>query len=70
MTNKTTISDGDIENGLNIVAGLIDDFGDAYWPIFDRLERELEERRSRSARLRARLSMADRKHRNHLTAVQ
>ena len=55
MAKADQITDQDIEDGLNFVAGLIDRHGDAYWPIFERLERELAERRSRAARLRARL---------------
>lgn len=55
MTQSSTITDQDIEDGLNFVAGLIDRHGDVYWPIFERLERELEERQSKAARLSARL---------------
>lgn len=55
MTSSRTITDQEIEDGLDLVAKLIDRYGDVYWPVFDRLERELEQRRSKSARLRARL---------------
>lgn len=41
----------DIESAIRTVASLIDRFGDAYWPILERLEQELESRRSRAARL-------------------
>lgn len=41
----------DIERSIRTVASLIDRFGDAYWPILERLEQELESRRSRAARL-------------------
>ena len=33
------------------VARVIELYGDAYWPILERLEAELEERRAKSARL-------------------
>lgn len=51
MAKADEITDQDIEDGLNFVAGLIDRHGDAYWPIFERLERELDERQSRRAKL-------------------
>lgn len=41
----------DILRSIRTVASLIDRFGDAYWPILERLEQELESRRSRAARL-------------------
>ncbi|MEO0751555.1 MAG: hypothetical protein AAFY25_07095 [Pseudomonadota bacterium] len=41
----------DIERSIRTVASLIDRFGDVYWPILERLEHELESRRSRAARL-------------------
>jgi hypothetical protein len=44
-------SEADIERAIRTVASLIDRFGDAYWPILERLEQELELRRSRVARL-------------------
>lgn len=44
-------SDSDIESAIRTVASLIDRFGDAYWPILERLERELDARKSRAARL-------------------
>lgn len=56
MAKDDEITEQEIEDGLDFVAGLIDRHGDAYWPIFDRLERELEQRRSRAARLQARLN--------------
>lgn len=46
-------TDQDIERSIRTVASLIDRFGDAYWPILERLEQELESRRSREARLRS-----------------
>lgn len=56
MAKAEQITEQDIEDGLNFVAGLIDRHGDAYWPIFERLERELEQRQSKAARLKARLN--------------
>lgn len=44
-------TDRHIEDAIRTVASLIDRFGDAYWPILERLEQELEARRSRAARL-------------------
>ncbi|ADM08785.1 hypothetical protein PB2503_03552 [Parvularcula bermudensis HTCC2503] len=56
MPSRRTISEEEIEDGLNVVARLIDRYGDVYWPVFERLERELEQRRSRSARVKSRLN--------------
>lgn len=55
------VSEQEIEDALASAARIIDRYGDAYWPIFERLERELENRRSRAARLRARLNSAQAK---------
>ena len=55
MPTRSPVTEEDIKLGLGIVAKLIDEFGEAYWPIFDRLERELEIRQKRCARLRNRL---------------
>ena len=55
MPSRRVISEEEIEDGLNVVARLIDRYGDVYWPVFERLERELEDRRSRSWRVKARL---------------
>lgn len=58
MAKSRVISDQEIEDGLELIAELIDRYGDVYWPLFDRLERELEERRSKAARLQKRLRRA------------
>lgn len=50
------ISDRQLEDALKIAARVIDLYGDAYWPIFDRLEHELNLRRNRSARLNSYLA--------------
>ena len=55
MDTKRPITDKDIEKGLRILARIIGLYGDRYWPLFDRLEQELSERRSRAERLSARL---------------
>jgi len=36
---------------MGTVAWIIDLYGDAYWPIFERLEKELEIRRERQKKL-------------------
>ena len=48
----TEFSDHEIEDAIRTVASLINRFGDAYWPILERLEIELEHRRARQAKLR------------------
>lgn len=55
MPQFRKITEEEIEDGLNVVARLIDRYGDAYWPVFERLERELEERRSKAAKVKDRL---------------
>ena len=45
------VSDKEIEAALHSVAKLVSTYGDKYWPIFERLEEELENRRSKSKRL-------------------
>ena len=40
-----------LEHCLSILARVIDSQGDAAWPLFERLERELEDLRGRRARL-------------------
>lgn len=45
------VSDKEIEAALNSVAQLVSTYGDKYWPIFERLEEELKNRRSKSVRL-------------------
>lgn len=44
-------SDHDIERAMATVARVIELYGDAYWPILERLESELDQRRAKSARL-------------------
>ena len=40
-----------IETGLKILARLIAAYGDAYWPLFERLEKEFEHEKTRQNRL-------------------
>lgn len=48
----------DIEKMLKFIACIIDVYGDEYWPIFDRLEVELEQIRSRETRLKSYLELS------------
>ena len=50
------ITDKDIEEGLSILAWLIDRYGDVAWPLFERLEKELESRRKRKSHIQSRLT--------------
>lgn len=45
------ISERELEVALLSVAQLVNSYGDKYWPIFERLENELDYRRSKSKRL-------------------
>ena len=45
------IATKDIEAATRIAADLVANYGEVYWPIFSRLEKELKARQSRSARL-------------------
>ncbi len=49
------IRDSDIEEGLVTAAKLVEAYGDDYWPIFEKLEKELDKRQSRVLKVRARL---------------
>ena len=53
MSLNRPVTEEELENGLSIVARLIECYGDSYWPIFERLEKELLDRQKR------RLNMAD-----------
>ena len=41
----------DLYSGIQVAVTLVDLHGAAYWPVFERLEREIDERESRKARL-------------------
>lgn len=45
-------TEADFERAMRFVAWLIELYGDAYWPVFDWLEEELEIRRARTAKLK------------------
>lgn len=49
-------SDDDIERAMATVARVIELYGDAYWPILERLEAELDARRVKTSRLRKHLA--------------
>ena len=51
MDKGQQVTEREIENGLSSLARLIDRYGDAYWPVFERLERELGIRKERRKRL-------------------
>lgn len=55
MKNPADASNQQIEQGLKTAARLVDQLGDNYWPVFERLEHELELRQSRAERLKRRL---------------
>ena len=46
-----TVTAEDLEYGLGVLARIIDTQGDAVWPLFERLERELEDLQSRRGRV-------------------
>lgn len=48
-----------LERGLAILAQVIDRQGDAAWPLFERLERELEAIRSRRRRIETHLRRSE-----------
>lgn len=55
IDHSKAYTDEEIENAMATVARVIELYGDAYWPILERLERELTERRAKSARLSSHL---------------
>lgn len=55
MDKGQQVTEQEIESSLNSLARLIDRYGDAYWPIFERLEHELKVRKERRHRLSAHL---------------
>jgi hypothetical protein len=55
IDHSKVYTDDEIENAMAIVARVIELYGDAYWPILERLERELTERRAKAARLNSHL---------------
>lgn len=55
IDHSRAYSDEEIENAMAIVARVIELYGDVYWPILERLERELGERRAKASRLSSHL---------------
>ena len=51
MNKGQQVTDQEIESSLNSLARLIDRYGDAYWPIFERLGQELKVRQERRIRV-------------------
>ena len=49
--DQSVMQEADIEAALRGVASLIQMYGSKYWPVFERLESELEAMRSRRIRL-------------------
>jgi len=60
-------SDDDIERAMATVARVIELYGEAYWPILERLEAELEDRRAKSARLNRHLKRFQNRNLRHST---
>ncbi|MEO0975648.1 MAG: hypothetical protein AAFY24_00250 [Pseudomonadota bacterium] len=59
------VSDQDLEDALSIAAKMIDLYGYKYWPIFERLENELDARTERIKRVQARLANSRPAYRSH-----
>ena len=53
--SKPPVTKETLERGLAVLAQVIDRQGDAAWPLFERLERELEAIRSRRRRIETHL---------------
>ncbi len=51
MDKGQQVTEQELESSLSSLARLIDRYGDAYWPVFERLERELNARKERRQRL-------------------
>jgi len=49
MSNLTVTR---LEKAVSVAASLVEDLGDEYWPVFERLDSELSKRQSRFKRLR------------------
>jgi hypothetical protein len=47
-----TIENTKLEKAVSVAASLVEDLGDEYWPVFERLDSELSKRQSRFKRLR------------------
>ena len=49
--SDTTVPLHALYRGMEMAISLLDKYGDAYWPVFERLETEINERESRAERL-------------------
>lgn len=49
--SDTTVPLHALYRGMETAISLLDKYGDAYWPVFERLETEINERESRAERL-------------------
>ena len=49
MSNLTVTR---LEKAVSVAASLVEDLGDEYWPVFERLDSELSKHQSRFKRLR------------------
>ena len=49
---SNTVTAEDLEYGLGVLARIIDTQGDAVWPLFERLEHELEVVKGRRQRVK------------------
>ena len=62
MAKRRVYSDEELEDGLDLLAELIDRYGEVYWPIFDRLEIELSTIRKKKEKITSRLRRCDGKY--------
>jgi len=68
------VTSEDLEYGLSILARILDTRGDAVWPLFERLERELADMESRRGRVEKHLlrdvPASDREQDGHKTSLR
>ena len=50
--SDTTVPLHALYRGMETAISLLDKYGDAYWPVFERLETQINERESRAERLK------------------
>ena len=58
MLSRKEVTEKELEFALHSVAQLLNTYGDKYWPIFERLEKELELRRSKVRRIKLALEQS------------
>ena len=56
MQHHQTLSKKRLEVSLNYLALVIDQYGEAFWPIFDRLEEELDVIVQRENKIKSRIA--------------